>query len=70
MMIQGGLDESNEVVSSLHLFDLIECKWFKCEVNNKDLKVTARECRSCVSNGDYCYLFGGEVSKIKNIKIN
>lgn len=61
MMIQGGLDENNEVVSNLHLFDMIEIKWLKCEVNNKDSKVTARECRSCVSNGDYCYLFGGEV---------
>eukprot|EP00340_Litonotus_pictus_P011828 CAMPEP_0170539102 /NCGR_PEP_ID=MMETSP0209-20121228/103713_1 /TAXON_ID=665100 ORGANISM="Litonotus pictus, Strain P1" /NCGR_SAMPLE_ID=MMETSP0209 /ASSEMBLY_ACC=CAM_ASM_000301 /LENGTH=217 /DNA_ID=CAMNT_0010840941 /DNA_START=561 /DNA_END=1211 /DNA_ORIENTATION=+ len=60
MMIQGGLDESNRVCPELYLFDLVENKWYSCQVKDFE-KFAKRECRSCVSNGEFCYLFGGEV---------
>jgi hypothetical protein len=67
-MVQGGLDESNKVTSNLFLFDLINSKWHACNVSKEYEKYASRECRSCVSNGDFCYLFGGEVRK--NLKLN
>ena len=59
MLIQGGLDETNNIISEMHLFDLENYSWFPCSV--KDEKFANRECRSCVSNGEnYCFMFGGE----------
>lgn len=65
MIIQGGLDENERIVSDLHLFDLTTNQWFNCSVKDYE-RFAARECRSCVSNGDYCYMFGGEANEISH----
>lgn len=63
MVIQGGLDENNLVTNEFHLFDLNSYKWFECDITG-NINYSSREGRSCVSDGESLYMFGGEVSNI------
>ena len=68
MMIQGGIDKNNKVISNMFLFDLVLYQWYSCLIPKEFEKAAARECRSCVVQGDNCFLFGGsdDDSKIYN----
>ena len=59
MVIYSGLNDKEEIINDLFLFDFNEKKWIECDLINANL-TEKRDGQSCCLVGDTVYLFGGQ----------
>ena len=59
MVIYSGLNDKEEIINDLFLFDFKEKKWIECDLINSNL-TEKRDGQSCCLVGDTMYLFGGQ----------
>ena len=59
MIIYSGLNDKEEIINDLFLFDFKEKKWIECDLINANL-TEKRDGQSCCLVGDTMYLFGGQ----------
>ena len=58
MVIYAGLDEKDEVINDIFLFDIDKQKWIECELEGKMSQ--NKDGQSSCLVGDIMYLFGGQ----------
>ena len=59
MVIYSGLNDKEEIINDLFLFDFNDKKWIECDLINANL-TEKRDGQSCCLVGDTMYLFGGQ----------
>ena len=64
MVIYAGLNEKDEVINDIYLFDFENNNWIECDVINSNL-LENRDGQSCCFVGDMIYLFGGQAGEDK-----
>ena len=64
MVIYSGLNEKDEVINDMHLFDFEHKNWIECDLINGNL-LENRDGQSCCLVGDMIYLFGGQAGEDK-----
>ena len=64
MVIYAGLNEKDEVINDIYLFDFENNNWIECDIINSNL-LENRDGQSCCFVGDMIYLFGGQAGEDK-----
>ena len=64
MVIYAGLNEKDEVINDIYLFDFENNNWIECNIINSNL-LENRDGQSCCFVGDMIYLFGGQAGEDK-----
>ena len=64
MVIYAGLNEKDEVINDIYLFDFENNNWIECDVINSNL-LENRDGQSCCFVDDMMYLFGGQAGEDK-----
>ena len=64
MVIYSGLNEKEEVINDIFLYDFSNNNWIECDIVNKNL-IENRDGQSCCFVGDMLYLFGGLIGEDK-----
>ena len=64
MIIYAGLNEKDEVINDIYLFDFENNNWIECNIINSNL-LENRDGQSCCFVGDMIYLFGGQAGEDK-----
>ncbi len=58
MVIYAGLNDNDEVIHEIHIFNVESKVWYKCDIEGSPIQ--KRDGQSCCQIGDVMYLFGGQ----------